>query len=548
MSRLISLWVSAVLGIAAADSVAALEDRWNVVLLMAEDMSPRIGPYGDSVAHTPNLNRLASEGTRYTHAFTTAGVCAPSRAAILMGVHQNHWGAGHMRAYGDGGYVAVPPPNWKAFPELLRAAGYYVVNNGKTDYQMGTTLGGAYGGPESIWDEPRAEDWRGRPDGQPFFAYISFLTTHESQVWPTWDLTSFTKIAMAFLRIPTHWRWEDRTDPASILLPSYYPDTPTVRADLARHYNNIAVMDTQVGNVLQKLEDDGIADRTLVIFTSDHGDGLPRAKRWLYDSGIRVPLIVRWPGQAEPDAVAEELVSGVDLAPTILAAAGIEPPDWMEGRVFVGPNPGPEPPHVFAARDRINESLDRVRAVRDRRFKYVRHLIPDQPYVLDGAFRDQMPMMKELRSLAAEGKLDAVSSLWFRERRDAEELFDTDADPEETRNLARDPAYRHALTRMRSILDARLATKRDLGLLPESQLAERFWPDGKQPTTYAPRFERRNASIHIACDTPGASILWKRPSDAGWRLYTAPINVEGKTQIWAKAVRYGFKQSATVRL
>jgi N-sulfoglucosamine sulfohydrolase len=163
-------------------ALAETEHPWNLVLLVAEDSSPRLGSYGDELARTPNLDRLAAEGTRYTRVFTTSGVCAPSRAAIIMGAHQNHWGAGHMRAYA-GGYVAVPPPEWKAFPELLRAAGYYVVNDGKTDYQTGTGLGGAFGGPESIWDAEDSEDWRGRAEGQPFFAYLTFLGTHESQVW-----------------------------------------------------------------------------------------------------------------------------------------------------------------------------------------------------------------------------------------------------------------------------------------------------------------------------------------------------------------------------
>jgi arylsulfatase A-like enzyme len=540
------LWIVLGTVVCSGGANAGPEERWNVVLLMAEDMGPRIGSYGDQVARTPHLDRLAEQGTRYTRAFTTAGVCAPSRAAIIMGVHQDHWGAGHMRAYSGGGYVAVPPPDWKAFPELLRAAGYYAVNNGKTDYQMSTSLGGAFGGPESIWDESDADDWRGRAEGQPFFAYLTFLGTHESQVWPTWDLTSLTKLAMAFMRIPNHWRWQHETDPRSVVLPPYYPDTPTVRADLARHYNNIAVMDTQVGEILHKLEEEGVADRTIVIFTSDNGDGLPRAKRWPYDSGIHVPLIVRWPGVTDPGSVNGELVSGVDLAATILAAAGIAIPEHMEGRVFEGPAKTPEPPYIFAARDRIDEQLDRVRAVRDRRFKYVRHMLPDQPYVLDTAFRDQMPMMQELLGLAEAGELEGVPALWFRERRDAEELFDTDADPHEIRNLAEDPGYRDTLVRMRAVLDARIASGRDLGLLPEAELSQRFWPSGRQPETQAPEIERRGGALHLSSGTEGASLLWRRISDDRWTLYTKPIPTTDNLRLEAKAIRYGYAESATV--
>ncbi|MHC4138209.1 MAG: sulfatase family protein [Planctomycetota bacterium] len=474
-----------------------------------------------------------------------AGVCATSRAAIIMGVHQNHWGAGHMRSYRKG-YLAVPPPDWKAFPELLRAAGYYTVNDGKTDYQMGTILGGAFGGPESIWDETGADDWRGRAEGQPFFAYLTFVATHESQVWPTWDLTSLTKLAMAFIRIPIHWQWTHETDPARVPIPPYYPDTPTVRADLARHYNNIAVMDRQVGEVLSKLEEDGVADRTIVLFTSDHGDGLPRAKRWLYDSGIHVPLVVRWPGVAEPGSIDGELVSGVDLAPTILSAVGAPIPGQMEGRVFVGPAKAPEPPYVFAARDRVDAQIDRVRAVRDRRFKYVRHLIPEQPYVVESSFRDQMPMMQELLALAEAGDLEGAPALWFRERRDAEELFDTEVDPHEIRNLAGDRAYQETLARMGTVLDTRLASGRDLGLVPEGELSERFWPGGEQPETQTPTIERRGDELHLSSTTEGASLLWRGPGDDRWILYTTPLRVADRASVEARAVRYGYSESSTV--
>jgi arylsulfatase A-like enzyme len=528
-------------GVAAAGS----DERWNVLLLVAEDLGPRLGPYGDEVVHTPHIDWLAEQGTRYTRAFTTAGVCAASRAAIIMGVHQNHWGAGHMRSYRNG-YLAIPPPDWKAFPELLRAAGYYTVNDGKTDYQMGTTLGGAFGGPESIWDETDAEDWRGRAEGQPFFAYITFLATHESQIWPTWDLTSLTKLAMAFIRVPIHWQWTHETDPSRVAIPPYYPDTPTVRADLARYYNNIAVMDRQVGEVLSKLEEDGVADHTIVLFTSDHGDGLPRAKRWLYDSGIHVPLIVRWPGVTEAGSVDGDLVSGVDLAPTILAAADVAVPDRMEGRVFAGPAKAPEPPYVFAARDRIDDQIDRVRAIRDRRFKYVRHLLPEQPYVAESSFRDQMPMMQELLALAEADDLEGAPALWFRKRRDAEELFDTDTDPHEIRNLAGDQAHQATLERMRNVLDARITSGRDLGLLAEAELSQRFWPGGKQPETEAPTIEHCGDALHLSSGTEGASLLWRRPDDDRWALYTTPLPAADDARVEARAIRYGYEESSTV--
>ncbi len=529
----------------AAAAVSAEAARPNILLLMAEDLSPRLGAYGDALAHTPNLDRLAAEGTRFTRAFTTAGVCAPSRAAIALGVHQERWGAGHMRA-AAGGYVAVPQPSWKAFPELLRAAGYYTVNNGKTDYQMSTTLGGAFGGPFTIWDEERDDDWRGRAPGQPFFAYLTFGETHESQVWPTWRITSWVQLLLAPMRIAAHVRWVVETDPARVRVPPYYPDTPLVRADLAHHYNNIAAMDAAVGEVLAKLAEDGEAANTLVVFSSDHGDGLPRAKRWLYDSGIRVPLVVRWPGHVAAGGVNEELVSSLDYAATFLAVAGAARPAQFEGRVLVGPAREPPPACVVAARDRMDEQPDTVRAVRDEHFTYIRNFFPERPYVAPLAFQDQMPTMQELHRLHEEGRLNPAQSLWFRATRDPEELYDTRGDPDALRNLAGDPAQLATLARLREALAAWSRAGPDLGRLPERELAARFWPGGQQPLTESPTLtltpQAGGARVAVASETHGAS-LGVRLDGGAWRLYTAPLVVASGSRVEAKAVRYGWAES-----
>jgi arylsulfatase A-like enzyme len=546
--------VLALAGLVALGTAAAAEEarRPNLLLIVAEDLSPRLGAYGDPVAHTPHIDRLAAEGVRYTRAFTSAGVCAPSRAAILMGVHQNRFGAGHMRAL-EGGYTAVPPPGWKGFPELLRQAGYYTVNSGKTDYQMSTRLGGAYGGPFTIWDRDGgvgpgllSDDfavWEGRRPGQPFFAYLTLLQTHESQVWPTWQLGDSPFHALMLpLRLRNHARWEHRTDPAAVSVPPYYPDTPVVRADLARHYDNIAAMDALVGDALAALEAAGLAGDTIVIFTTDHGDGLPRAKRWLYDSGIQIPLIVRWPGRVTPGTVSEELVSGVDLAPTLLALAGAPVPDPMEGRVLFGPARDEAPEVVFAARDRIDELLDTVRAARDRRFKYIRNLRPELPYQPPSSFAAQMPTQQELTRLHAAGELAGTTALWFREVRPPEELYDTVADPHEVHDLSADPAYAAELTRLRAALDGWLAAGPDLGLLPEAELRERFWPEGVQPRTAAPVIEGDRSALTLRSPTPGASLGFRVAGEA-WQLYREPFAAPPDASVEAKAVRYGWEES-----
>ncbi len=324
------------------------------------------------------------------------------------------------------------------------------------------------------------------------------------------------------------------------------PDTATVRADLARHYNNIARMDRQVGEILARLEADGLADDTLVVFTTDHGDGLPRAKRWLYDSGLQMPLIVRWPGRIAAGAVDEELVSGVDLAPTFLSVAGVAVPRPMHGRVLLGRDAQPEPRYVYAARDRMDEQSDTVRAVRDRRFKYIRNRHPERPYVRDLAFRDQMPMMQELRRLAAEQRLEGAPTLWFRARRDPEELYDTEVDPHELRNLAGDPSFAAVLARMRAELDRWLEASGDLGLLPEEELRRRFWPDGREPVTADPAWQRdADSRFALQCATPGAS-LELRLGGGPWRLYTEPVEAPPDTQLQARAVRYGWAGSGEV--
>jgi arylsulfatase A-like enzyme len=521
----------------------AADDRPNILLIMAEDLSPRIGAYGDKVARTPNIDRLASESVRYTNAHTTAGVCAPSRAGMIMGAHQNHWGAGHMRAHA-GGYVAVPPEDWKAFPELLRRAGYWVVNNGKTDYQMGSGVTAAFSGPFSVWDETSGEDWRGRAEGQPFFAYLTLAQSHESQVWPTWHM-SLMGLVMGAMRLPNHFSWDFETDPSTVVVPPYYPDTPTVRADIARHYNNIGNVDRLTGELLAKLEADGLAENTLVFWTTDHGDGLPRAKRWLYDSGTHVPLLVRWPGHTEPGAVVDELVSGIDYAPTFFAAAGVARAAQFEGRNLLGEGAGPEPAYLYAARDRIDERPDTVRAVRDRRYLYIRNLVPDQPYVLDIAFRNEMPMMQEMLERHEAGELHGVPAQWFRPTRDTDELYDTKSDPHQIRNLAADPAYEDILARLSAVMDERLAEERDLGLLPEERLRERNWPGGEQPVTPVPEFTARAGRATLAAQN-GASIGFRLDGSEHWQLYTKPLALAPESTLEAKAVRYGWAESDIV--
>lgn len=535
--------------------------RPNIVWISNEDMSPRLGAYGDALARTPVLDRFARESSRYSNAFTTAPVCAPSRAAIITGMYQTAIGAHHMRTTEDrvpelpGPYLAVPPFYVKAFPEYLRAAGYYTTNRAKTDYQFGV--------PFTIWDDlgPTAH-WRHRPDvNQPFFSVFNIQVTHESQIFPTSPARKGKPLV---------------TDPARIEVPPYYPDTPAVRAELARMYDNIADMDSQVGEILKQLEDDGLAESTIVFYWSDHGDGVPRSKRSLYDSGLRVPLMIRWPSslggpKAPAPAVAagsasDQLVSFVDLAPTVLGLAGVEIPTHLQGRVLVGPKAAPAPELVFAARDRMDIEYDMMRSARDARFLYIRSFAPELPYAGHIIYRNQSAIMQDWLRLQAEGKLTGSASLWMRTNRPAEELYDTKADPHQIRSLADEPAHRATLERMRKAVTDWMARIGDQGLINEAEMIQRMWPGGVQPETAQPYIVPRRSTetpirresiaikepmeIIIYVPTQGASIGYttQEGPTARWRLYTGPILVDSPMTLRAKAIRYGYKESAETRV
>ncbi|HXW04356.1 MAG TPA: sulfatase-like hydrolase/transferase [Vicinamibacterales bacterium] len=529
--------------------------RPNILWISNEDMSPRLGSYGDRLARTPALDRLARESIRFTRAFTTAPVCAPSRAAIITGMYQNAIGAQHMRTTEDtvpelpGPYLAVPPFYVKAFPEYLRAAGYFTSNRSKTDYQFGV--------PFTIWDDLGAQaHWRNRPDrSRPFFSVFNLEVTHESRIFPSSPARKGKPLV---------------TDPASVQVPPYYPDTPLVRQELARVYDNIADMDAQVAEILAQLEADGLADQTIVFYWSDHGDGMPRAKRSLYDSGLHVPLMIRWPAALKPaftpGTTSDQLVSFVDLAPTVLALAGLEVPGHIQGRVLVGPHAVPAPEYVYGARDRMDIEYDMMRSARDARFLYIRNFVPELPYAGLIPYRNQSDIMQELLRLQAEGRLNGPPALWLRTSRPVEELYDTIADPHQINDLAKDPAHRAPLERLRAAVADWMRRIGDQGLINEPEMIQRMWPGGVQPETARPYIRSRRAlnapdrpesvaitgptEFVIYVPTQGASIGYTTEEGPGanWRLYTGPILVPGPATIRAKAIRYGYKESAETTL
>jgi uncharacterized sulfatase len=389
---------------------------------------------------------------------------------------------------------------------------------------------------------------------QPFFAVFNITTTHESQIRV--DDAQFAKVTAALGPGVRH-------DPARAQLPPYYPDTPLVRKDWARYYDLTSVMDGQVKAILQQLEDDGLADRTIVFFWGDHGRGLPRAKRFPYDSGLRVPLIVRWPGTIAPDSVNSALVSLMDLGPTVLSLAGVPVPAHMQGRPFLGGAKSPPREFVFGHRDRMDEAYDMMRTVRDARYRYIRNFFPGRPYAQHIEYMEEMPTMREWRrrykdhmnALSPEygEALTPVQLLFFAPEKPAEELYDLAQDPHEVKNLASSPAHQAVLTRMRQVLDAWQKETGDLGLVPEGDLRERMRPGGvwarvTAPTVKDARPRTGIVRLSVSSETPGASFAYTTETGdtLRWRLLTGTIELAAPVVVRIKACRLGFLDSEVV--
>ena len=509
----------------------------NILWLVAEDLSPIIPAFGDDTVATPNLDRLATEGVSYTRVFSTSGVCAPSRAALATGMYQNRIGAQHMRTTNVSGfdidglvpYEAVPPPFVKMHSQYFREAGYYTSNNAKEDYQFRKAV--------TAWDDSSlTAHWRNREPGQPFFSVFNFNITHESQIWVQ---------AKNPLRVPYD---------LDVPIPPYLPDTEVAKKDVRQVYSNIVAMDEQVGKILDELEHDGLLQSTVIFWFSDHGGPLPRQKRLLYDSGLRVPMIIRYPDQWRAGERDDQLISFVDFKSTALSLAGIEPPDYVDGRAFAGKFQSSESRrYVHAAADRFDRQYDTIRAVRDERFKYLRNYYPERGYYLPLTYREQMPIMQELLFLRDQGELKEAQSQWFRESKPLEELFDTLTDPHELHDLAHDPAYSDKLIELRAELDSWLSGFEDKGMMSELDLINEIWPGMEQPVTSSPTAYNQYGRIVLSSLTPGASIGYQilgpgRPFDSTWKVYTEPLQLAPGMRLIAIAHRIGFRPSAVIEL
>lgn len=536
----------------------------NILWLVTEDMGHYISSFGDSTIVTPHLSKLASEGVVYPNLYSTSGVCAPSRAAIATGMYPSSIGANHMRTTsytevtGLPKYGAVPPPEVKMISELMRKQGYYCTNNYKTDYQ--------FKAPVTAWDEssPYAH-WRNRGKNQPFFAVFNFTETHESGLFEPYGFRqietrhyhsgdrnykwkgfgkSHAKNRMTEAETPVHIPKDTK-----FKVPPYLVDNQVTQRDLWKMYNNIAEMDKQVGAVLQQLEEDGLLENTIIMFYGDHGGPLPREKRLIYDSGLKTPLIIRFPNKEKAGSKDEQLVSFIDFAPTLMSLTHQKPKTYFQGQAFLGDYKTKERKYIHAAADRFDGFTDAIRAVKDQQFKYIRNYKPQQGYYLPVAYREKIPAMQELLKLKEKGELNDIQKQWFRAQKPREELFDCINDPFELNNLAENPKYKDKLAELSNEMDRWLTEIKDNPELSEKELVAKLWNGSTtKPVTATPIITFKNGKVEINCVTEGASIGYKtNPKAKSWQVYTAPFKVLSGKKILVKAHRIGYLPSKDVR-
>jgi N-sulfoglucosamine sulfohydrolase len=457
---------------------ASEKERPNILWLIAEDLCPDLGCYGTPLVKTPNIDELASEGARYINAFTTAPVCSASRSGFMTGMYQTSIGA-HQHRTPD---KQPLPPRVKVITDYFRAVGYFTSNCGGGNWERGGKTDFNFLARKPF----DGTDWRQRKPGQPFYAQVNFSETHRT-----------------FKRDEAN-----PIDPEEVELPPYYPDHPIVRRDWANYLECAQVLDKKVGMVVRRLKDDGLADNTIVFFFGDHGRPHVRGKQFLYEGGIHVPLIVRWPGHIKPGTVVDDLVSAIDFGPTCMKLAGIEPPESMQGQLFLGPD-AKKRKYVFAARDRCDETYDRIRCVRTKRFKYIRNFFPNLPYTQPNLYkRRQYPVLTLLEVLYARGKLTPDQSRFMAPCRPPEELYDLVNDRHELHNLAEDTKYQTILKELRATLDKWIEETGDRGEIPEDPriAAEQFL------TRHAPGQKRTMKARGLSFDITPTEYLdyWRK--------------------------------------
>ena len=432
-----------------AEAQQKTDNRPNILWIVSEDNSAYYTHcYGNEMATTPNIDRLAAEGFLYTRAYANCPVCAPARNTIITGLYAASNGNEHMRSN------YAKPAEIRTYAEYLREAGYYCTNNSKTDYNTPGI------DPLLIWDESSSKaHYKNRPAGKPFFAVFNLMTSHESSL--------HTSIPADKLR----------HNPDRVELAAYHPDTKEIRHDYAQYYDKIEDMDAQVGQLMKELEELGLAENTIVFYYGDNGGVLARSKRYVYESGTRIPFVVRIPVNyknlypaSRTGQKVDRIISFVDLVPTLLNITGVEIPSYLQGHAFLGENTKGDPQYAFMTRGRMDERYDMSRAVRDARFRYIRNYMPFRIYGQHLDYLFNAPSAQSWETAYKEGKCNATQSIFWNTK-PVEELYDLEIDPWEVKNLAYDKAYKDVILRMRGALTNWMKTVKDVGLIPETEYA-----------------------------------------------------------------------------
>ena len=526
------------------------DEKLNVIWISCEDMGPVLGTYGVNEISTPNIDKLAEQGVKYTNAYSTVGVCAPSRFSIITGMYPARLGAHNMRTgsfytYKDPDkltfrqnkgvkdktgenvpeYEVVTPANIKVFTEYLRNENYYCVNNNKCDYQFNP--------PFTAWDEVSGNvSYKDRPVNTPFFYVKNLMVTHESRIWLRKD--------------------EPITVDKNILkIPAYYPDIPEVRNDIAIKYSNIQEMDRQVGEIISDLEQDNLLNKTIIFFWSDHGGNLLRQKRAVGNSGLKVPLIVRFPDGYRSGEEDDRIVSLMDLGPTTMSLLGIKPPSFLDGKAFLGKFETKPRSYAFGSADRFDESTDMQRSVIDGRYVYIKNFMPELPLIYRNKYREQVSMNKKIIQMSNDNELIGDSKYIFMKTKQTEELYDLKYDPYEVKNIANNPEYNDKLIELRDALKSWQNEIDDKGFTNESELINEFWPNMIQPLTMPVKVTVLDNIISLKCDTDGASIGYQTGSQIGsqnWNLYNKPFNLMPNQKLAVRAIKIGYKASTITNI
>jgi N-sulfoglucosamine sulfohydrolase len=549
------------------DPTLRLGFKPNIVWLVTDDLGPIIPAFGDSTVETPNLNRLAAEGVRFTNLFSTSATGGPGRCTLMTGMYPASIGGHNDPVRGNGDilkknglipYEVVPPPEVKMVSQLLRENGYYCSNNAGHDPPFTP--------PATAWDDNSLKaHWKNRKPGQPFFAVFNFDVTSEDYVTLPYKTaeTRFDDPGFPDININNYspdkaiaaedWKLNVPQD-LNVSPPAYLPPTQIVKKDLRRVYSNLLNMDRQAGIILEQLKSAGLLDSTIVFWFSENGGPMPRQKRSLYDGGIHIPMIIRFPAKKAAGTFDDDLISLVDFTPTLLSVAGIRIPEYVQGLSFLGRFRNDRPrKYIFAASDRIETEIDMTRAVRDKQYKYFQNFFPERPYYLPIPAREKMATMKEMLRRNKSDSLNDAQSEWFSPAKPADELFDTWKDPYELHNIAGDTAYRAILSELRSACVQWMNESNDMGLTPESDIINLFWPGRKQLKTENIQYTVKDQKVFFTCDTEGAGIGYQViPLDSlpglSWAIYKDPIKIKPDIRIIAIAHRIGFAASDTLKI